>query len=231
MGYAKENGIKALCFDIDGTFYPKWKMNWRIAKASILNLPFALRYNSMRKEIRREDGYSNPPKLSYQEIGKRGARMLYGDDSPESVKRFRKKERAVFHARWERSYLSLKSAPFVKETLKRAQTEGYRMAALSDFPIGVKLKAMGIEDKFEVIISSEDIGHFKPSLTPFVALYEALGLRPEEILYVGDSYRKDILGAKNAGMHACLIFAKDGDGYDKADITAVNWDEFARKVF
>ena len=231
MGYASEHNIKAICFDIDGTFYPKWKMDWRLVKASIFHLPFALKYNSMRKMVRSQDGYANAPALSYDEISKRGAKYIFGSDSPENTKKYRAMERRVFHAKWEKSYLSLKSAPGVIEALERAKNEGLRMAALSDFPIGVKLKAMGIEDKFEAVLSSEDLGHFKPSLTPFLALQSALGIKPEEILYVGDSYRKDILGAKNAGMHACLIFADGKDAYEKADISAANWEEFARKVF
>jgi putative hydrolase of the HAD superfamily len=185
----------------------------------------------MRKKVRAQDGYSNVPALSYDEIGKRGAKYVFGSDSPEYVKKYRDMEKRVFHDKWEKSYLSIKSAPGVEKALERAKMEGFRMAALSDFPIGVKLKAMGIEDKFEAILSSEDLGHFKPSLTPFHALQNALGVKPEEILYVGDSYRKDILGAKNAGMHACLIFADGKDAYEKADIVAANWDEFARKVF
>lgn len=231
MGYASEHEIKAICFDIDGTFYPKWKMDWRLFKASILHLPFALKYNSMRKRVRREDGYGEYEAMSYDEISRRSALYVFGSDDAESAKRYRRMEKDIFHDKWEKSYLNLKSAPGVKEALEKAREEGYRMAALSDFPIGVKLKAMGIEDMFELILSAEDMGHFKPSLTPFIALQKGLGLKPEEILYVGDSYKKDILGAKNAGMHACLIFAKKDGEYDQADIIAANWDEFFSKVF
>ncbi|MBO5769838.1 MAG: HAD family hydrolase [Spirochaetales bacterium] len=231
MGYASEHNIKAICFDIDGTFYPKWKMDWRLLKASIFHLPFALKYNSMRKRVRREDGYGELEPMSYDEISKRSALYVFGDDSPESAARYRRMEKKIFHDQWERSYLNLKSAPGVKKTLEKAKKEGFRMAALSDFPIGVKLKAMGIEDKFELILSSEDIGHFKPAMTPFRALQNGLGLKPEEILYVGDSYTKDILGANSAGMHSCLIFAKKKSEYEKADIIAADWEEFFSKVF
>ena len=46
MGKAEEWGIKAIAFDIDGTLYPKWQMDIRLAAASVLHLPFAMRYTS-----------------------------------------------------------------------------------------------------------------------------------------------------------------------------------------
>lgn len=231
MGYLKEHHIKAICFDIDGTFYPKWKMDIRLVRASLFHIPFALKYNSMRKRIRREDGNSLLPILSYEDIGKRAAEYVLGSSDQETVSLYRKKEKRIFHDAWERSYRNLKSAPGVIDFLKRAEKEGYRMAALSDFPLGVKLQAMGIENFFEFAISSEDIGRFKPSQAPFKVMLDKLGLEAHEVLYVGDSYHKDVLGAKSAGMHTCLIFSKKGKSYNEADISAMDWSEFADKAF
>lgn len=230
MGYAAEHGIKAICFDIDGTFYPKWKMDWRIFKASVFHVSFARKYNAMRQRVRKEDGLGDYPIMSYDEISRRSALYTFGDGSEASAKRYREMERKIFHEAFEKSYLGLRPAPYVKMALDMAEKQGYRMAALSDFPIGVKLREMGIEDKFEAVLSSEDMGHFKPAMTPFKALCNALDLDPSEILYVGDSYNKDILGAKNAGMHACLIFADGKEAYEKADVAAADWKEFAAKV-
>lgn len=229
MGYAKEHGIEAICFDIDGTFYPKWKMDLIVLKASIFHIPFALKYNKLRQLIRHNDGYKNLEPMSYEEISERAARYFYSNDSKEYQEKFRAKEKKVFHDSYLRQYVGLKSAPGVDEALARARKEGYRMAALSDFPIGVKLKAMKIEKYFDAVLSSEDIGHFKPSQTPFVELCKALSVEEDKVLYVGDSYKKDVLGARNAGMHTCLMFASDGD--NDADICSKDWSDFIRQVF
>lgn len=231
MGYLKEHQIKAICFDIDGTFYPKWKMDVRLVRASLFHIPFALKYNKMRQRIRQEDGRALLPILSYEDIGKRAAEYVFGSSDEKTVRLYREKEKTIFHDAWERSYRNLKSAPGVVEFLELAKGEGYRMAALSDFPLGVKLQAMGIESFFEFALSSEDIGRFKPSQTPFKVMLDRLGLEAGDVLYVGDSYHKDVLGAKSVGMHTCLIFSGKGKSYTEADISADDWDEFADKAF
>ncbi len=230
MGFVQEHQIKAICYDIDGTFYPKWKMHVRLVWASIFNLRFALRYNELRRKIRKEDGKQDLPPLSYDEIGKRGAKFIYNDDSPSSTKKFRKEEGKVFHNSFDRTYMKIKPSEGVIDALKAAKREGMRMAALSDFPLGIKLRALGIEKYFEFAISSEDIGRFKPAKTPFIVMQDMLELRPEEILYVGDSYEKDIQGAKNAGMYTCLIFSKKKKSYSEVDVFAKNWEEFKNLV-
>lgn len=226
MGYATEHGIKAICFDIDGTFYPKWKMDLRLIRASVFHLPFAMKYNKLRKLIRAEDGYSSPAKMNYEDISKRASMFFYGDDSDLSQKKFREKEKKVFHDFYLRSYANIKPAKWVRESLEKAKANGYRMAALSDFPIGVKLQAMGIDEFFDFSLSSEDLGHFKPSRTPFDVLSERLGVPENDILYVGDSYRKDVLGARNAGMHTCLIFNNEHEKHKEADLCLPSWKVF-----
>ena len=230
MGYVDEHGIKAICFDIDGTFYPKWKMDIKLFRASILHLPFALSYNNSRKKIREMDGLSNPEPMSYDEISKRGAMLCFNDDSPRSMEKFRAKEKTVFHDFFLKAYRNIKPSKGVIDTLSVAEEKGLRMAVLSDFPIGVKLSSMGIEHFFEFALSAEDIGHFKPCQRPFYMLSEKLGVNMNEILYVGDSYRKDIIGANNAGMHTCLIFSTARKEYTKADLCMPSWKDFKNIV-
>jgi putative hydrolase of the HAD superfamily len=57
-----------------------------------------------------------------------------------------------------------------------------------------------------------DVGASKPTLLPFMSLSQRLGIPPSRILYVGDSYDNDVVGAKRAGMSAALLTrdAKEG---------------------
>ena len=117
----------------------------------------------------------------------------------------------------------------LRETLEKAKGEGYILAALSDFPIGTKLIALGIEDLIDWAASTEDFGALKPSVRPFRMMLEALGVRPEEALYTGDSRSKDVDGAANAHMHTALI-ARSGEVYNKAGIVFSSWTEFGNLV-
>ncbi len=226
MGYAEENGIKALCFDIDGTFYPKRQMMIRLAISSILHLPFALRYNKMRQLLRSQTGFSEGETGSYPELAAKECSILYpGRDTDYFIE----KEERVFRRPWERLFSSIKPYPGVRETLEEAKEKGFILAALSDFPVGSKLKAMGIEDLFSFKASTEDYGALKPSVRPFRMMLSELGVKPEEALYTGDSCSKDIDGARNAGMHTALI-SHSVRVYNNADIIFSSWDEFRKMV-
>ncbi len=226
MGYASEHGIKALCFDIDGTFYPKRDMLLRLGIASALHLPFALRYNAMRQRIRKEVGFTEGDCSSLEELQEKESGLMYpGRDASYFIS----KEERIFRRPWERLFSTIRPFDGLRETLEKAKGEGYILAALSDFPIGTKLIALGIEDLIDWAASTEDFGALKPSVRPFRMMLEALGVRPEEALYTGDSRSKDVDGAANAHMHTALI-ARRGEVYNKAGIVFSSWAEFGNLV-
>jgi len=66
-----------------------------------------------------------------------------------------------------------------------------------------KLKALGIKHLFDCIVLSGEVGILKPDPRIFWEATTSLARKPEECLYVGDSYNTDIIGAKKAGMKAC----------------------------
>ena len=65
---------------------------------------------------------------------------------------------------------------------------------------------------FELVIASEDSKQ-KPSALPFKHALELLNLKPEQVLMVGDSKNRDIVGAKRVGMKTAL--AKYGRVLDR----------------
>ena len=203
MSYISENGIKAVCFDIDGTLYPKSQMNWILFKSSIFHLPFALKYMAMRSRMREADGYGDFPVISNDEFKMRECSMMY-PGGERSLEWFKEKERKVFHERWERDFLSIKMFDGMSSLLSDL-AKVVSVALFSDFPIGSKLKALEIDGIADYVLSSEDIGRLKPSRLPFRLLCEHFSLRPEEVLYVGDSEKKDVLGSRKAGMKSLLI--------------------------
>ena len=56
----------------------------------------------------------------------------------------------------------------------------------------IVLKEFGINNIFTTIVESSVVGIRKPDPALFELGIKALGLRPEEIVVIGDSYRKDI---------------------------------------
>jgi len=63
-----------------------------------------------------------------------------------------------------------------------------------------KIDRLGLRDRFEVILVSEEVGIKKPNPDLFRMALKRLGLEPEECLYVGDHPVNDIEGAAAVGM-------------------------------
>ena len=59
---------------------------------------------------------------------------------------------------------------------------------------------------FTHIITGDDIQERKPALDGFYVMIEKSGVHPEEILYVGDRIKVDILPAKEVGIKTCLVW-------------------------
>ena len=67
---------------------------------------------------------------------------------------------------------------------------------------GVCQVGEGPATQVEVIIDSTVVGVAKPNPEIFRFALEAMNLRAEQCLYVGDAYRYDVIGASRAGLQA-----------------------------
>ena len=93
------------------------------------------------------------------------------------------------------------------EALERLRQAGLKLAVVSnsDGRVEQALDAAGLREYFDVVIDSALVGVEKPDPRIFHAALDALNVRPEETLYVGDLYEIDVLGARAAGMEAVLL--------------------------
>ena len=92
----------------------------------------------------------------------------------------------------------------------------YRMVLVSNFygNVEVVLKEFGLDTFFESVVESAAVGIRKPDARIFTIGVERLGLQPDEVVVVGDSFYKDIEPALKAGCHAVWF---KGEGWtDKA---------------
>jgi len=88
------------------------------------------------------------------------------------------------------------------------ENQGIHMGVFSDYPVLDKLKSLGVANRMSVTLCATDpeIDAFKPYPTGFLHACTLWGLRPEEVLYVGDRPEVDAVGAHNAGM-PCVILS------------------------
>ncbi|MFI7275441.1 HAD family hydrolase [Streptomyces sp. NPDC049879] len=89
-----------------------------------------------------------------------------------------------------------------------ALTPAYRHGLLSNSSAANqhrKLTALGVRERFEFLLCSDEIGHAKPAPEAFLAVCAALGLAPHEVAYVGDHPDTDAGGADAAGLRGIWL--------------------------
>ena len=88
----------------------------------------------------------------------------------------------------------------VLETLKPR----YPLGVLSNFDsaaTGMKILAThGLRPYFRAIHISEAIRYRKPRREAFLHTAEAMGVTPQDVLFIGDTFALDVVGAKGVGM-------------------------------
>jgi len=78
-----------------------------------------------------------------------------------------------------------------------------------DSDIEPMLRKLGLLPLLEIIVTSLETGYTKPHPAIFNAAIERAGVAADEVLYIGDQYQIDVIGAAETGMKAVLL-----DRYD-----------------
>jgi HAD superfamily hydrolase (TIGR01549 family) len=113
-----------------------------------------------------------------------------------------------------RSYMKLFEG--VMETLALLKQQDYKLGLISNTLFSQKLMngdlaSLGLEKYFDAKVYSSEVGFRKPHPRIFYYAADKLGLAPDEMIYVGDRYRVDMLGARYSGMHPILLYREDLD--------------------
>jgi putative hydrolase of the HAD superfamily len=95
----------------------------------------------------------------------------------------------------------------VLPALQALTRRGVRLGIISNWDNRLRplLDALGLASHFEVTMISAEFGCSKPAREIFDSTAQLLGLPPEEILHVGDSWSADVAGARAAGFQARQI--------------------------
>ena len=88
------------------------------------------------------------------------------------------------------------------------ELEGYPMGIVSNAQVAFaepELKYLDLCKHFQFVILSSEFGHRKPDPRIFLEGARKLGLKPEEILSIGDNMEHDIAPSEKLGMKAMYI--------------------------
>jgi HAD superfamily hydrolase (TIGR01549 family) len=191
--------LKAVAFDVDGTLYPNRRFYIRVAPFTIGHLRVMIALGKVRKELR-EIAIEPGIESFYRQQARLIARELNLD--PSTAGQFL--ETRIYRG-WEPIFKKVKPYAHLGEVLGDFHRLGLKLGILSDFPPQAKLGNLGLSGLWDAVVCSEEVGRLKPAKEPFDALLRALGTEPGETLYVGNSYRYDVKGAKAAGLRTAMV--------------------------
>jgi len=200
---------KVVVFDIDGTMYHQKKL--RLMMLFELMIYYILRPHKLfelkiiklfREEREKRKGYqsndleteqykwvSDITKYSIQEIKKVISKWIY-------IKPLK--------------YLEKSKYVYLDNLLKILKEKGIKVCVYSDYPTKEKLKALNLPIKINLEVSSidEEINSFKPSGKGLQYIINRLGIKKNEVLFIGDRMETDGECAKNAGVDFVIIDKK-----------------------
>ena len=99
--------------------------------------------------------------------------------------------------------------PGMKEALLELQNMGMRLGCVSNAFMGAAtlqriMVERGLGEHLELIISSCESGYRKPHPAIYQEALDAMGVRPEETIFVGDRLDADVAGPAALGMRTVL---------------------------
>ncbi|MGV3498511.1 MAG: HAD family hydrolase [Hydrogenophaga sp.] len=208
--------IKAISLDLDDTLWPIWPTIERAeatlaawlrehapATAALAGDPQALREARHYLQIKRPDLSHDLSALRRESI--RFVLLKAGDDPMLAEPAFE-----VFFAERHRVELFDDALPALEWLASR-----YPVVAVSNGNADVH--RVGLGQHFHAALSAREFGVGKPDARIFHAAADAAGVRPSEVLHVGDDAQLDALGALVAGLQVAWL-NRGGQAWEHAPL-------------
>ena len=93
------------------------------------------------------------------------------------------------------------------DALNELQNNGYLLGVITNRsrPIYSEMHEIGLDLHFDFYLTGSQLGAYKPRKEIFENLVAFTGHSKDELLYIGDNYYADVLGARNAGIESALL--------------------------
>lgn len=209
--------IKAITFDLDDTLWDVWPVveraerllhDWlgsRYPRIAERFTPLELRDMSDEVAVMRPQIAHDRTRLRKDALQLAAARAGYREFDVEAAF-------AVFYVARNAVELFAEARPTLERLARR-----YPLASLSNGNADVRL--IGLDDVFGFSLNAINVGAAKPEPLMFELACRLFGVRPEQVVHVGDDPEHDIRGAANAGMRTVWANRNglDWPGGPKAD--------------
>ena len=112
----------------------------------------------------------------------------------------------------------------VNEVLETLVNRGYKLGIISNGDYDQQLQKIektGIRKYFDFINTSSQLEYSKPNPMVYAKVFNMHNINYENVCYVGDNYKKDILPCRSLGIRAILI-NRNNKHYEYNDLVSIN---------
>lgn len=210
--------IKAVIFDLDNTLYDYDTCN--IIAEDVLYKTISgelgISYECACDSVKRAK--ENVKKNLGIEVASSHNRLLYMQDVCEQLgKNPLKYAMHFYNAYWGTLLREMRLFDYVDPFINSLRDKGIQVGVLTDLTAHIqyrKIVTLGLAEKIDYLVTSEEAGAEKPSYKMFKLMLDKLNILPGEALMIGDSQPKDIEGALSVGMQA-VKFEKGMNVYER----------------
>ncbi len=212
-------GYKAVIFDLDDTLYEYVTPN-KVAMNKVFEL-VQTKENIPYEEVKTAF-YKARQKNQKLLLGRAAShnRLLYFQKTLEELNcPSVKLAFEMYNVFWDTFLENIALFDGVQELFDELIKKDIKICILTDLTAHIqfrKLIKLDIADKISFLVTSEEVGAEKPHPIIFHTALEKLNLTKNEVIMVGDSYKKDIEGALNLAID-CVWCNYDNKEMDKVD--------------
>jgi len=104
--------------------------------------------------------------------------------------------------------------PETREVLENLRSRGFHLGLITNYHDGVLkfVKHFELDKLLETVTYSQEVGCAKPAPGIFAKAVERAKCSPSDALYVGDSIRVDVEGARHSGLYAVWLNREEHAG-------------------
>lgn len=199
MRKAENSMVKAILFDFDGTLSDRYAAAYEMYRWYLKEMMPEEDVNSLSFEAKVQQC------LIYDEYGTIDRSHVLEQIKKKWVKDLDvEKWRDIWYSNFFRYQRLMEHC---EETLDQLK-EKYKLAIITNGPEVsqmAKVKALGMDVFFPVVVVGGAFGKQKPDVSIYQYTAQQLGVKPEECVFIGDTFSTDIYGALRAGMQAVMM--------------------------
>ncbi|MHA2394969.1 MAG: HAD family hydrolase [Promethearchaeota archaeon] len=216
--------IKAVLFDLGGTLIKTIEIP-EIYRRILAKYGIDVSVNQIREAHEANEQLSNSFIITQLEIGYK----YWYDWNQHVMESLGFGERSEYLGKiiadlwWD--YADLELYPDVKTTIQELRKRDIKVGVVTNgfkYDYLVILNKLRLIDFFDIVVGPDSCGYGKPDKQIFLYALDVLGLKPGEVIHVGNEYKYDYVGAENAGITPILIEREQDIDVDVSIISSLN---------